>query len=284
VETDEMSEHRKLLANGSLTLVAVLLAVLASSSGAALASEPATEKFEKSFDLTGITRVRLQNVNGPVRVLSWEKDLFRLEAIKKARGSRMEQNLRETEIRITQHGGTIDVETILPKRSRWYGFFAFGDTRGAEVSYELRLPPAVAVEIETVNGRILAEKRTGTLALNTVNGSVRVEAHDAPLRVNTVNGSVDVAFLGSLKPADLETVNGSVIVACSRLSSIRYQLQTVNGRIRSDFEGLTVEGKWGPREAKGTLNGGKDRLSVETVNGEIRLVCPDEKAAPARTP
>jgi hypothetical protein len=248
----------------------------------ARAGEPATERFEKTYDLAGIARVRLQNVNGPVRVTTWDEPTFRLEAVKKARGGRPERDLKETEVRVAKRGDTIDVETILPKRGRWFGFFPFGDPRGAEVSYDLKLPAATVVEVETVNGKIVAEKRTGSLSLNTVNGSVRVETHDAPLRVNTVNGSVDVAFVNGLRQADLETVNGSVVVACSRSSSIRYKLQTVNGRIRSDFEGLTVEGKWGPREARGELNGGKERLSVETVNGEIRLSCPDEKAAPNR--
>jgi hypothetical protein len=261
-----------------LLALGVALAVAAPVQG----GEPVTERFEKSYELKGIHRVRLQNVNGPVRVSAWDKDIFRLEAVKKARGSRAEKDLQGTEIRVLQRGDTIDVETILPKRGRWFGFFQFGDPHGAEVSYDLKLPAAVVVEVETVNGKIVAEKRTGSLSLNTVNGSVRVETHDAPLRVNTVNGSVDVAFVDGLRQADLETVNGSVAVACSRQSSIRYQLQTVNGRIRSDFEGLTVEGKWGPREARGTLNGGKERLSVETVNGEIRLVCPDEKGAPNR--
>ncbi len=246
------------------------------------ASEPATEKLEKSFLLTGISRIRLQNINGPVRVTTWEKETLGLEAVKKARGSRAGQDLRDTEIRVERRGDTISIETILPRRGRFLGLFSFGDPRGAEVSYEIHVPPAIALDIETVNGKIIAERRTGAVSLNTVNGSVKVEAQDAPLHVNTVNGSVDVAFVGLLKAADLETVNGSVAVACSSRSSIRYQLQTVNGRIRSDFEGLAVEGKWGPREARGALNGGRDRLSVETVNGDIRLLIGGEAGEGAK--
>ena len=264
----------------ALTLLSVVIA--AAAAVPARAVEPLTERFQKTYELTGVTRVRLQNVNGPVKVSTWENGTFRLEALKKARGRRAEERLAETEIRVSKRGETIDVETILPKRGRLFGLFSFGDAQGAEVSYDLQLPPSVTVEVETVNGKIVAEKRTGSLSLNTVNGSVRVEAHDGPLHVNTVNGSVDVAFLGPLRPSELETVNGSVLVACSRQSSIRYQLQTVNGRIRSDFTGLTVEGKWGPKEARGSLNGGQDRLAVETVNGEIRLLSLEEKSSPAK--
>lgn len=116
------------------------------------------------------------------------------------------------------------------------------------------------------------------MTLNTVNGSVRVEEQGGPLHVNTVNGSVEVVFSGPLQTADLETVNGSVTVTCARDSSFRFDLQTVNGKIRSDFPDVTVEGKWGPKEARGEIAGGRERLTVETVNGEVRVLSGDAAA------
>ncbi len=246
-------------------------------------AQTVTEKFEKSYDLKGVSKVRLQNINGAVQLFSWEKGFLRVEAVKKAKGSRGSFALKETEIRITKADTTIEIETVLPKQERLFGIFPIGNSQAqAEVAYDLYIPAEVPVDIETVNGKIETAKRTGVLSLNTVNGSVIVEAHDAPLEVNTVNGSVEVSFVGAMKPAEIETVNGSVTVNCSRSSSIRYEIQTVNGRIRSDFAGLTVEGKWGPKEARGTFNGGRDRLAVETVNGEVRLLCADQalKIAP----
>ena len=333
----------------ALSLVAVAL------SGAVQAGEVREEKFEKTYDGTGIDRLRLQNVNGSVRVGTWDKASIRVSAVKRAKGSRAEEALAETEIRVTKQGSVLDVETILPKPDRTWGIFNWGNRVGAEVAYELQLPATLAVDIETVNGRVSAERRLAPLTLNTVNGSVRVEAHDGPLQVNTVNGSVDVTFAGLLQGADLETVNGSVTVACSRDSSFRFDLQTVNGRvsaegrtapltlntvngsvrveahaaplnvntvngsvevafagplqaadletvngsvtvscardssfrfdlqtvngkIRSDFPEVTVEGKWGPKEARGTIAEGKGRLAVETVNGEVRIVAVEPAA------
>lgn len=255
----------------SLPLAVLGLLVLAAPVALGSSPETLTERFEQTYELGGVERVRLQNVNGAVTITTWDRPHLRVEAVKKAKGRRAEQALEDTQIRVSKQGPVIAVETILPKQEKVFGF-NWGERKGAEVTYELRLPAATPVEIETVNGRIVAEGRAASLTLNSVNGSVRVEAHDAPLSVSTVNGSVEVAFLGVLKPAELETVNGSVTVACSKESSIRYQLETVNGRIRSDFAGLTVEGKWGPKEARGSFNGGRDRLAVETVNGEVRLL------------
>ncbi|MEO6324332.1 MAG: DUF4097 family beta strand repeat-containing protein [Thermoanaerobaculia bacterium] len=249
------------------------LALLAGAAHpAALRAADATEsRFEKAYELTGVTKLRVQNVNGPVHLESWDRNYLRVVAVKKVKGGRSEQTLRDTEIRVTKDGPTITVETVLPKRGRGLEWlFSHGD-HGAEVSYDLLMPAALAADIETVNGRVTAERHTGALNLNTVNGTVHVENHDGPVKVNTVNGSVEVLFAGALRPAELETVNGSVIVGCTKDSSIRYELQTVNGRIQSDFANLTVEGKWGPKEARGSLNGGRDRLAIETVNGEVRL-------------
>jgi hypothetical protein len=265
-----------------LAAALAVLAILAPAAARALADDPAQEKFEKAYDLEGISKVRLQNVNGPVHVATWDKAYLRVAAVKKAKGSRRDEVLRDTEIRVTKHGASIDVETIIPKRGRLFGLFEFGGDRAAEVSYELLLPSAITVEAETVNGRISAEKRIGELTLSTVNGSVRVDGQAGPLHVNTVNGSVEVSFEGAIRPAKLETVNGSVTVSCAKDSSISYDLQTVNGRIHSEFADLDVKGKWGPKEARGEINGGRERLAVETVNGEVKLQVAEAAKVPER--
>lgn len=257
-----------------------LLALLSACLALPAAAEVREEKVDRVLETAGITKLRLQNVNGGVRVTSGEKPSVHILAVKKAKGARAEQVLRETEVKITRNGGTLDVETVLPKQNRLFGLFGWGEGSGAEVSYEIELPPTLAVDVETVNGRVVAERRSAPLTLNTVNGSVRVDAHDSSLQVNTVNGSVEVSFVGALKSADLETVNGSVTVTCPRESSIQYSLQTVNGRIKSEFPEVVVEGKWGPKEARGSIAGGRERLSVETVNGEVRLLVGAAGAGP----
>lgn len=254
----------------STVLPAAILGLLtALVAGPVRAEEPFTEKFEKAFELTGISKVKVQNVNGPVHIGTWDKDYIRVTAVKKAKGSSADETLRETEIRILTSGSTLSIETVPPKKKT--PFFFWGGSRGVDVAYDLLLPGQMPVDVETVNGRITAEKRTGGISLNTVNGSVKVDAHSGSLHINTVNGNVDAIFTGPMRETDLETVNGSVTVVCSKESSIRYDLQTVNGHIESEFEPLKVEGRWGPKEARGEINGGRERLAVETVNGQVKL-------------
>ncbi|HQR46703.1 MAG TPA: DUF4097 family beta strand repeat-containing protein [Thermoanaerobaculia bacterium] len=255
------------------TLGTLLAALLVTAAPAARAAD-AEERFEKSLELGGVQKVRVQNVNGPVHVETWENPTLSIVAVKKAKGSGAAEALKETEIRIRQTATAVDIETVLPKSSGW-SVFSWWGRPSTEVSYELKLPAGVAVHVETVNGRVQAERRSGPLVLNTVNGSIKVSGQEGPVRANTVNGSVDISFAGTARKSDLETVNGSVTVTAARDSSIRYSLQTVNGRIRSEFAELNVEGKWGPKEARGEVNGGREALSIETVNGEVRLQVAD---------
>ena len=269
--------HPKDAPRGRMGPVAAALS-LALLAAAPLKAEDATqERFEKKYDLAGVRKVRVQNVNGVIQIESGG-DQLQVVAVKKVKSSSDADLLKETEIRVTRAGSTIEVETILPKRGRFFQWSFFGRTGSADVAYLITLPPSLALEAETVNGRLTATNRTGDLVLSTVNGGVRVDGHDGPLKVNTVNGSVEVSFAGSMRQASLETVNGSVTVTCARESSIRCTLQTTNGRIQSQFPEVTVEGKWGPKEARGAINGGRESLAVETVNGDVRLYVADSTA------
>ncbi len=227
------------------------------------------EIFEKSYSTDGIVKITVENVNGHIAATAWDKPYFKLKATKTAKGSRAEETLRLTEIRVKKVGDEIKVETVNPKRRRLFGFLDFGSS-GAHVDYELQIPAATQVHFETCNGKVAATGFTGTLSGDAVNGSIELLNIEGPTSATTVNGSIRLAFKGPLKKSRVETVNGSIDVAFDKNSSVKYDLETVNGHIEGDFE-MPVEGKFGPKEARGSYNGGTEPLHCETVNGTIRL-------------
>ena len=172
---------------------AALSVLLLSGSPVARGADDTSDRFERMLELDGIQRIRVQNVNGAVHIESWDRPTLSLVALRTAKGTRADEAIRETEIRIRKSGDTLEIETILPKNAGW-SFLFWWSRPSVDVSYELKLPPAVPVQAETVNGRILAERRAGPLVLNTVNGSIRVSGQEGPVRANTVNGSVEVSF------------------------------------------------------------------------------------------
>lgn len=246
----------------ALLLVAFLLAA-----GIAAADE---QVFEKAYSMEGVSRVSVENVNGKIEAFAWDRPYLRVRAVKSSRGGRAEETLRLTEIRVRKVGDEIRLETVNPRRRRLFGFLDFG-WRNAHVDYELHLPALAAARLETCNGKVLATGFGNSISCDAVNGSIELRDIFGPVRATTVNGSVRVVFRGPLKDSHVETVNGSVDVAFDRRSSIRYMLETVNGRIEGNDLQLAVEGKYGPKEARGSYNGGAETLRCETVNGSIRL-------------
>lgn len=227
------------------------------------------EVFEKAFSMEGVSRVSVENVNGRIEAVVWEKPYLKVRAVKTASGSSAEETLRQTEIRVRKVGEEIRIETINPSRHKLFGFLDFG-SHHARVDYEIQVPNGSEVRLETCNGGVQTNGIGGALSCDAVNGSIEVREADGPVRASTVNGSLRVGFRNALKKSHLETVNGSVEVAFDRASSIRYDLETVNGRIEGDID-IPVQGKHGPKEARGSYNGGSETLHCETVNGSILL-------------
>ncbi|MDQ5856696.1 MAG: hypothetical protein M3542_00250 [Acidobacteriota bacterium] len=244
-------------------LLALLLLSLAS---VATAGE---EVFEKAYSMEGASKVSVENVNGKIEAYAWDRPYLKVRAVKTARGPRSEETLRLTEIRVRKVGDEIRLETVNPRRRRLFGFLDLG-SHNAQVDYVLHIPTLTHARLETCNGKVLAIGMGNSIACDAVNGSIEIRDVFGPVRASTVNGSVRIVFRGELKDSRVETVNGSVDVAFARASSVRYDLATVNGRIEGDFA-LAVEGKYGPKEARGDYNGGAAPLRCETVNGSIRL-------------
>lgn len=245
---------------------ALLAAVLLALAAVAGADEVV---FNKAFSMEGVSRVSVENVNGKIEAYAWDRPYLKVRAVKTARGGRAAETLRLTEIRVRKVGDEIQLETINPRRRRMFGFLDMG-WRNARVDYEIHMPALAQARLETTNGKVLATGLGSSIACDAVNGSIELRDVYGPVRATTVNGSVRVVFRGALRASRVETVNGSVDVSFARQSSIRYDLETVNGRIEGDFA-LAVEGKYGPKEARGTYNGGAESLRCETVNGSIRL-------------
>jgi DUF4097 and DUF4098 domain-containing protein YvlB len=249
-----------------------LLAALVLSGAVTAGAEE--QVFEKAFSLDGVTRVSVENVNGRIDAAAWEKNYLKVRAVKKASGSDAEETLRTTEIRVRKEENEITIETVSPKRRKLFGIFDFGD-RHAQVDYEIRVPAGMETRFETCNGRVEAVGLEAAIACDAVNGGITVRDAAGPVKATTVNGSVRIEFRGPLKASHLETVNGSVEVVFDRTSGMEYRLETVNGRIEGSNIELDVEGKYGPREARGSWNGGGETLRCETINGSIRLKASD---------
>jgi putative adhesin len=241
----------------------VFAAVLAVAASAAWAD---SERFEKAYSLEGVSRIRLENVNGSVELRTWDRNYVRVSAVKSGTSWAMSN----TTIRITQPGSEIRIETV-GVRSQHLFSFLFGGHRIAKVEYELRAPAGTPVRLETVNGAVRVEGRRAEVHAETVNGSLDMREIRGPVHGETVNGRITIACEGEAEETHLETVNGSIEASFPAASSIRYRLSSVNGRLEAGDREARRHG-FGGHKLEGEFNGGRAMVHAETVNGGIRIV------------
>jgi len=220
-------------------------------------------RIERQWPAADVTVIDLEGVNGSVNVRTGTGDVSMVAEVSShgRRGKRRAEQILETEL----SDGILSI-TERSSGRRW-GFF-WG--RHAEITYDLIVPAATRLSLQTVNGRIDVEGVTGALELETVNGAIEVVTPGADLEAQAVNGSIRVTFQEKFEGASLKTVNGSVHVVVPSGSSIDYDIHQVNGNFQTDLPIRTVSG-FGVREVSDSVNGGDYPLRVTTVNGSITL-------------
>lgn len=253
-----------------MSILGVFALVSLLAAGAALAREPFTETFDKTFPLAAGGRVALENVNGSVVIDVWERAEVRVHAVKSASS---EDLLSRLKVAVDARPNEVRIETDYPERES-RGFFSHGSHDQMEVEYTLTVPrSAVLSEIDLVNGSLEITGVQGGTKAETVNGAITARGLAGEIDISTVNGAIDVE-IDALTAADrvqLESVNGHVELYLAPSVGADIAAETVNGRIRTDL-GLDVrKHKYVGSDMKGSIGGGGARIELSTVNGGITV-------------
>lgn len=133
----------------------------------------------------------------------------------------------------------------------------------------------VRTRLNSVSGDIDAEDLAGEIVAESVSGDIAVtQSAFERASLQTVNG--DVVFHARLHGTtrlDIETINGEVDIELAEEISARYDVETFNGHIRNCFGPEPVRtSRYAPgRELKFTEGGGQGRVTIRTLNGDLRL-------------
>ncbi|MEP6779270.1 MAG: DUF4097 family beta strand repeat-containing protein [Gemmatimonadaceae bacterium] len=140
------------------------------------------------------------------------------------------------------------------------------------VSFVVRVPDGIRVDINTVNGALDVSGATREVNANTVNGTINARTTGGPVHAKTVNGSINVGMnsIASSDDLDYQTVNGSITLELPANFGAQLELETVNGRVTTDFP-ITVVGALSPRRLRGSIGSGAARVHASTVNGSVTL-------------
>lgn len=242
-----------------LPLLIATSALFATSMHAAV-----TETFKQNYPLAANGSIQLENVNGNVEIVAWDKAEVALEAEKRAPD---DERLKLITLEINARADQLTIKTKYTK-SGWFG----SNYSNTSVRYKLMVPVGVRLsKIDTVNADISVVGVRGPVDLDTVNGRITATglAHDA--RLDSVNGSLSASFDSVVDASNIEldSVNGRATITLPAGSSARIHADTVNGSIKID-QAITLS-KSGKREIKGEIGSGGPSIVLDTVNGSIAI-------------
>lgn len=246
------------------------LATLVLLAGCGVQGERRTAHIDRQWPAAQIKRVEVHEVDGAISVEAGPADTISLSADVRARGFQAKPNEENQGwFRTEIDGDTLVIGrrdsgrhvTIVP-------FFHHDDLR---VDYAIKLPPTMALELHTVNGRIVSKGIAAQTEYHTVNGSIRIDSPgSAEVEAKTVNGRIEARFENDFQGASLKTVNGQVMATLPASASFSGDFTQMNGDFEAAFP-LTIHSHPGSRRVSGEVNGGRYELHITTVNGDIKI-------------
>lgn len=208
----------------------------------------AAESFSFQFNAARGTRLRLEAINGSVRVTGSDDPSVVTVSGERQVGSHSradaETHLGELEVRVNELGGEIHAETVQPRQSHG---------RNYVINYEISVPRDMEVGLNNINGEIRLRDLQGRTDVDLVNG--QIDAHLSP----PAGGIVDMS-----------TVNGTISLRIPTSTSAQMTANVVNGRI--EVNNLSLHNGRSTRTTlQGTLGAGGGMIRLSTVNGNIRV-------------
>ena len=221
-----------------------------------------SKQFDQTYPLEPGGTFELQNVNGPVEVQGWDRDVVEVHAVKTAK--RNEADLERVTIQVSAKPQSISVTTRYPQ------------DEGVEVAVEylIHVPHGAHVEhVGTINGTVVVAGVTAVDDLHTVNGNIEVYDGGGSVHAHTTNGNIhlELAHFRGSKGASAETTNGSLLVALPSNISAELETRCLNGNFLSEMP-VSMESTLRPREMHGRLGKGGAPIKLSTINGGIRVV------------
>jgi DUF4097 and DUF4098 domain-containing protein YvlB len=257
--------------------VALLAAVFFLLAISAASAKTYSKTEIKTFDISPNGRVVIHNVNGSIKVESWDKDQVMLQATKTVRADDQEEAdeyFDRLMIEIDNEKDYLEIRTHYP-HDDWNGFWNWlfhGGSRYGGVEYILKVPKGINLEAQTTNGNLDIASVIGGVKAGSTNGQVNMDNVGGDINGSTTNGNIsamlskDVEFKG-LK---LTTTNGSIDISCPEDMNADVSAHTTNGSISTEFP-VTMQGNFGNKSFEGKINKGGNRIYLHTTNGSIEI-------------
>ncbi len=232
---------------------------------------PLQETFTKTVPLAAGGRVSLGNINGEVRISAWDQAEVKIEAIKEASSK---EYLDRLVIDVKATADSVRIDTRYPSSDGFHGLLDSREQEGGTVAYTLSVPRGARLDkIDLVNSSLEVNGVEGGVIAELVNGTITAKGLGGRIELETVNGAIDLACDRATAKDTIraESVNGTIEIAIPAALGVRVQSQTVNGHLSNELGIEVVKHKWVGAEMNGSVGDGAVSVTLETVNGSIRV-------------
>lgn len=256
-----------------LAALAALVLTAADASVAQRSEKPElTEEFHQTYPLAAGGRVSLSNINGAVKVQTWERAEVKVDAVKSARTA---ERLREAQIKVDASSSRVRIETEYPESSlRWSDRDGERHENPASVEYTLTVPRGVNIdEITLINGNLAITGVTGPVKASSINGRVTAAGLSGPINLSVINGRLEATLdhLNEAGDVNLSSVNGPLVVTLPSDANATLRASTVHGGITNDFNLPVRVGEYVGRDLEGRIGQGGADVRLSNVNGSVQL-------------
>lgn len=242
-------------------IMAACVLVISASANADVQNE-----IVKTFSVGEQAELRLENVNGEVDIKGWSKNEIKVTAVIMAKN---QEALDRISVDMDKNARGVSVETHYKHNNGW------GKNNSGSVDYTVMVPNQARLSsIELVNGSLTVDGVAGEMDINLVNGSIVASGLTSDSEINSVNGSIDVTYQSiskDLRDISIDTVNGRIELNLPDDISADVDIETMHGSIKNDFGLSANKNMFAGKNLNGTIGSGDVKISIESVNGGVRL-------------
>jgi DUF4097 and DUF4098 domain-containing protein YvlB len=228
----------------------------------------ATDQWTRSYPLTPGGRIEIINVNGKIEAEPTDGSSVEVFAVRSAKAPSEEaakELLGKIEMREEVGDNRVRIEVRSPRTN---------GPSGQEIKWTVKVPRGVAVDLRTVNGGVRLTRLEGEVRARSTNGGITgIGLVATSVDAAVTNGGVDIELANAVTSGsfDLEAVNGGVSIRLPADSKADITGRAVNGGVSTSDLALETVGEQSRRRLYAKLNGGGAKISLETVNGGVRI-------------
>ena len=222
------------------------------------------DEIRKTFELAAGARVSVEGINGAVKIETSDTHTAEIYIERTAKSA---EALQRRKITIESTANSLKIRGERGDA----GFISrmFGSSPAEKV--HLKLPRAIALITQGVNGAVTVGEIDGPVEVHGVNGRVEIAQATGTAEFHGINGNITVALKRLEKEGiSLNGVNGNIDLRLGEGVNVDLEAHGMNGHVSSDLPDFVLEeARHGNYHAR--VGNGGNSISAHGINGNIRL-------------